>query len=152
MAVINGSDLMLFMELDGEMKAIAHATSHTLNLDGEELETSSKDTGKWKDHDITKLGWSATSENLVGGLDAEDAFPLLVDKWIAREKIDVHLTLASNADSNEGAPAGGWTPDTTKGYTGRASIQNVTLNAQDGQKATMSISLTGAGALAKSTV
>lgn len=152
MATINGSDLMLFTAEGGTLSAIAHATSHTLTLDGEELETSSKDTGKWKDHDVTKLSWSATSENLVGGFDTSDAFSTLVKKWIAREKIDVHMTLASNPDAEGGLPVGGWLPDTTKGWKGKATIQNITLNGQDGQKATMTINLTGSGALTESTV
>lgn len=149
MAVIKGSDLMLFTKLDTGLTAIAYATNHTLELQADELETSSKDSGKWKEKQITKLGWSATSENLVSGIGADDAYGLLVEKWIAREPIDVHMTLATNADGGAGAPEGGWTPDATKGYKGKALITSISLNAPDAQNATMSVSLSGTGKLEK---
>lgn len=149
MAVIKGSDLMLFTKLDTGLTAIAYATNHTLELQADELETSSKDSGKWKEKQITKLGWSATSENLVSGIGADDAYGLLVEKWIAREPIDVHMTLATNADGDAGAPEGGWTPDATKGYKGKALITNISLNGPDAQNATMSVSLSGTGKLEK---
>lgn len=152
MAAINGSDLMLFTDIDGEMTAIAYATSHTLNLNGDEEEVSSKDSGKWKESEITRLGWSATSENLIGGIGATDALSILIGKWIARESIDVHLTLASEAGTADGAPLAGWTPDLTKGYKGTANIVSVTANAPDKQKATMTINLTGTGPLTKASV
>ena len=44
--VINGSDLMLFLEEEGEFKATAFATTRTLNVALEAMETSSKDSGK----------------------------------------------------------------------------------------------------------
>lgn len=149
MAVIKGSDIMLFTKEGADLKATAYATNHTLDLQGDELETTSKDSGKWKESQVTKLGWSATSENLVGGLGAADAFTTLFDKWVARTAIDVHLTLASNADSDVGVPAGGWTPDATGGYKGKAYITNLSMNASDGQNATMTISLKGSGKLEK---
>ena len=45
---INGSDLMLFIDSTGEgtaFKSIAFATSHSLSISAETVETSSKDTG-----------------------------------------------------------------------------------------------------------
>ena len=149
--IIKGSDLMLFVKLDAKLEAIAYATSHTLTLEGDEQETSSKDSGLWKEKQVTKLGWSATSENMVGGVGADDAYTKLVELWMAREPIDVHLTLATEAGAADGAPAEGWTPDASKGLKGKALITGVSLNAPDAQNSTMTVSLSGTGKLSKGT-
>lgn len=149
MTIIKGSDIHLFAKINGELEAIAHATNHTFSIEADKNETSSKDTGKWKDHEVTKLGWSATSENLIGGLSSGSALATLIDKQISKEPIDVHLTLASNADNDAGVPEEGWTPDATVGWKGKATIDRVEMNAPDGQNSTMSITLTGKGELKK---
>lgn len=138
---------MIFAKLDATMKSIAYATNHTLDIQGDVMETSSKDSGKWKDNQITKLGWTATSEHLCSGVGVTDAYGILFQKFVNREPIDIHSTVAENANSDTGMPAGGWTPKAGEGLKGKAYINSLTLNAQDGQNATMSIGLTGSGAL-----
>ena len=145
--ILKGSDLMIFAKLDSAMKSIAYATNHTLDIQGDVQETSSKDSGKWKDNQITKLGWTATSENLCSGVGAADAYGILFEKMIAREAIEIHSTIAKDANNDTGAPLGGWLPTAGQGLKGKAFINSLALNAQDGQNATMTIGLTGAGAL-----
>lgn len=146
--IVKGSDLMIFAKLDTAMKSIAYATNHTLDIQGDVQETSSKDSGKWKDNQVTKFGWTATSENLCSGVGATDAYGILFEKMIAREPIEIHSTIAKDANSDTGAPEGGWLPTAGQGLKGKAYINSLALNAQDSQKATMTIGLTGAGALA----
>lgn len=71
---INGSDLMLFIDSTGEgtaFKSIAFATSHSLSISAETVETSSKDTGgKWVSKAPRKLSWTMSTENLYS-LDGE---------------------------------------------------------------------------------
>lgn len=143
--IVKGSDLMLFTKLDDSMKSIAYATSHTLDIQGDEQETSSKDSGKWKDSQITKFGWTATSENLCSGVGVNDAFGILFTKMISREPIDVHMTVAEDANNDAGAPETGWTPTAGMGLKGKARVKGISLNAPDGQNATMTVSLTGIG-------
>ncbi|MCR8874890.1 phage tail protein [Phocaeicola barnesiae] len=143
--IVRGSDLMLF---DGTTnKAFAFATNHTLELSGDVLETSSKDSGKWKSNQITKLSWTITSENLYSEEDYDD----LVEKMIARDEFDVIFAIAGNADSDAGVPEGGWTPKANSGYKGKAVITSISVSAQDGQNATYSVNLQGTGALEKIT-
>ncbi len=142
---ISGKDIMLFFKVDGAVRALALATNHTLNLTMDTNETSSKDSGKWADHEGVKWRWDASSENFIEGLSGD--YALLVEAWRAGEAIDVTLAVPTNIDEGE-VPADGWLPPSESGgYTGKALITNVNLVAQNDQNATMSITLLGKGSL-----
>lgn len=148
MKAINGKDIMLFFKLGGTTPvALAMATNHTLKLTSETQETSNKDTGVWGDQEVTKLRWSATSDNFVEGIDTDDAYGKLVAAWLSKQKIDVVLAIPTNITDGE-VPTGGWLPPSAGGgYSGKATIDDITLNAPNGQNASFSVSLTGAGQL-----
>lgn len=149
MAVIKGKDLMIFAALDSSaaVKSIAYATNHTLDVQAQMEETSSKDSGKWSANERGKLSWTATSDNLVGGIGVDSPFQKLYAKMIAGEPVKIQSTLAENADSDTGAPAGGWLPKTDEGLVGEALINSITLNAPHDGNASMTIGLTGVGPL-----
>lgn len=52
---IKGGDLMLFEKSGSTYTAFAFAKSHSLQIDADSLEVSSKDSGKWKEFLTTKL-------------------------------------------------------------------------------------------------
>lgn len=145
--VINGSDLMLFIEEGEEYKAMAFATTCTLNVALEAMETSSKDSGKWVENQGGKLSWSGSSENLTDGIDSKSLHGRLLQLMTARTPISICATLAKNADGDLGIPEGGWLPDEAQGVQGKAIITGLDLNAPDKQNSTLSISLTGTGPL-----
>lgn len=149
--VINGSDLMLFVESGGKTESLAFATTCVLNLALEAMETSSKDSGKWVENQGGKLSWSGSSDNLLDGVDSKSLYARLFKLMTSRETITISLTLAKNADSDLGMPEGGWLPDTSQGLIGKAIITGLDLNAPDKQNSTLSISLTGTGALVPQT-
>lgn len=144
--IVKGSDLMIFSKLSDAIAAIAYATSHTLDIQATATETSSKDSGKWAENQITKYNWTGTSENLCSGVAATDAYGLLFKKMTSGEPVDIHSTVAEDADSN-GVPAGGWVPKAGQGLKGKALITGLTLNAPNDGNATMTVSLTGTGKL-----
>jgi len=81
MSVIKGGDMMLFVG----GKSIAYATSHTLSINADTKETSSKDAGgKWQTSEVGVLSWSASSENLCGDDVAGIGYDELFDYMIAR--------------------------------------------------------------------
>lgn len=145
--VINGSDLMLFLEEEGEFKATAFATTCTLNVALEAMETSSKDSGKWVENQGGKLSWSGSSENLTDGIDSKSLHGRLLKLMTARTPVSIQVTLAKNADGDLGVPELGWVPNDAAGVTGKAIITGLDLNAPDKQNSTLSISLTGTGPL-----
>ena len=87
MAAIAGKDIMIFV--DGS--AIAMATNHTLTLNTETSETSSKDTGLWGDERVTRLRWEASSDSFVDGIGSTSSFATLFDLWKAGEAVDISL-------------------------------------------------------------
>ena len=150
MAAIAGKDIMIFFKFDGTARALALASNHTLDLQADTTETSSKDSGSWADSEVSKLRWTASSENFIEGLEGD--YAALVEAWRTKAVVDIVTAVPTNI-SESPVPEGGWLPPTTGGgYTGKALISSVTLNAPSEGNATMSISLTGKGELKPLTV
>lgn len=165
MANILGKNLMVFM--DG--KAMACATNHTLSLEAEQIDVSSKDSGDWSSSMAGKLTWSISAEALMtvddkGKLEASNAnsqtYMTLMDALIARTPVKLIFSTVSNkplsAADKDGnvVPAGGWKPsatDNTDGYEGFAVITSIEANASDGDLSSYSVQFQGNGALSKRT-
>lgn len=153
MSVIKGGDMMLFVG----GKSIAYATSHTLSINADTKETSSKDAGgKWQTSEVGVLSWSASSENLCGDDVAGIGYDELFDYMIARQPIQGVFALEGNStDYDEhkldGVPTGGWTAKTGDGYQGNMIITSLEKNAPNGENATFTVQFTGTGALTKVT-
>lgn len=142
---IKGGDLMLFEKGTGSTyTAFAFAKSHSLQIDADSLEVSSKDSGKWKEFLTTKLSWTINAEHLY----TEENYNSMMDKLIARQPIEVMFAICTNANDEE-KPAEGWTAGA--GWKGSAVITSVSVSANDGEIATYSITLQGASPLTKQT-
>lgn len=92
--IIKGDDLMLFNE---EGKSIAFATSHTLSISADAVDTSSKDHGIWGANEVNKITWEITSENLY----TSAAYDELFDKMVAREAITVYFGTKKEIDPDK---------------------------------------------------
>ena len=141
---IKGGDMMLFV--DG--KSIALATSHTLSISGDTQDTSNKDEGggDWASSEVSKLSWTASSENMYSLDGAGSNFDDLFDLMVQKEPIAATFSKKSQTDTD--VPAGGWTaskPD----YEGKVMITSLELNAPNGEYATYTVQFTGVGALEK---
>lgn len=140
-----GKDLMLF--IDG--KAIALASSCKLSLSAETIDTQSKDSGIWTEKDIKKLSWNASSENLFSADVDANSYDALFALMLAHKAVTLRFGISNSVEVNE-MPEAGWTLK-TGAYTGKAVITSLEANAPDGDKATLSISFEGTGALSKET-
>lgn len=142
---IKGGDLMLFLK----GSSIALATSHTLSISGDTQDTSNKDEGggDWASSEVSKLSWTASSENMYT-LDGEGTnFDTLFDLMVAKTPIDATFSIKSETSATD-VPDGGWTaskPD----YEGKVVINSLELNAPNGEYATYTAQFTGVGALKK---
>lgn len=151
MRIIKGENLMVFTG----GKSIAFATSHTLELSLDSREISTKDSGgKWSEAEAGKISWSMQTENLVGNPGEGKGYDDLLDLMIAREPIDVVFALegdSTNYDAGklDAVPTGGWSAKATNGRKGKAIITSLSLNAPNGEYATMSATFQGVGALEK---
>lgn len=153
MAVIKGSDMMLFVG----GKSVAYATGHTLNISADTKETSSKDSGgKWQTSEVGVLSWTCNTENLCGDDGEGIGYEELVDMMIARKPITGVFALEGNStDYYEGkldkVPTDGWKPKANNGYTGEMIITSIDINAPNGDNATFKVDFTGVGELKKIT-
>ena len=157
--IIKGDDLMLFINVSTgatpDYRSIAYATSHVLTLSAEATDTSTKDHGIWGGSEINKITWEITSENLY----STAAFNNLFDKMIGREAIKVVFGLEHEDKIQGQSVVDGdynyWTPDYVTGNTGNsyfqgeAYITSLVANANNGENATFSITLTGKGGITK---
>lgn len=150
---VNGKDLMLF--IGG--KAVALATSCGLTLSADTLDASNKDDGCWQANDAGDLSWEATTDALVSFDAASEAtgavYETLFDSFVKRELVDVVVGIPGNAAQDcSGVPEAGWeapTESATPSYKGRAMITSLEMTGEKGSAATLSVALTGNGALAK---
>lgn len=146
--IIKGDELMLFK--DGV--ALAYATSHTLTITGNTVDISSKDHGFWGASEIGNITWEIQSENLY----TDDDYNALFNAMLNKSEVTCVFGKATNYDANGLKPADAeqgdtrptaWTAPTTSGYKGKAIITSLTTNANTGENATFSVTLTGKGAI-----
>lgn len=146
--IVKGDELMLFKE----GKSLAYATSHTLSITGNTIDISSKDHGYWGASEIGNITWEITSENLY--VDSE--FDGLFTAMVAKTPITVTFGHPDNYNANGlGDSSTNWIPDASVGakyYQGPAIITSLQANANTGENATYSITLTGNGALEQKVV
>lgn len=158
--IIKGDDLMLF---DSVGKSIAYATSHTLTITADTTDTSTKDHGIWKGSEVNKINWEITSENLF----TDDSYDALFNAMLTREPVKVYFGKKVQDDPektvvNDDYPfwTGGVAADAyssgnpsagkkNKGYSGLAFITSLTANANTGENATFSVTMTGTGKISK---
>lgn len=149
MKAIKGGHLHVFATIDGKLKALAMATSHTLNVTMDTKETTSKDSGgKFQELEGGVIAWNASSENVytVDPSNPGAKFEDMLDLMLSQEPIKIVLGL--RAENTDEVPDAGWTPGAGC-YTGDALITECTRNSPVGENATISIKLQGTGKLEK---
>ena len=142
-----GRDLMLF---DSTGKSYAYATNHTLTITAETSDISSKDQGIWGASEVAKYSWEITSENLF----TTDSYNALFDSMIAGTAITIRFGLKSQTDNTKTVVDGdytNWTSKNTGYYEGKVFITSLVANANNGENATYSITLTGSGKIERKT-
>lgn len=147
--IIKGRDLMLF-NADGH--SYAWATNHVLTITAETTDISSKDHGIWGGSEVSRYTWEITSENLY----STEAYDEMFATMLAGEPITVRFGLKQTptdpsmnvADGNTALPY--WTSTSTF-YEGKVVITSLVANANNGENATFSVTLTGNGSIKKTT-
>lgn len=148
--IIKGRDLMLFNN-DGH--SYAYATNHTFTMTAETSDITSKDHGVWGASEVSRVTWEITSENLYSTEDYDSMFQTMT----AGEPITIRFGLKNTPSDPDMTPADGnmalpyWTSQNTF-YQGKALITSLVANANNGENATYSITLTGVGKMQKVTI
>lgn len=143
--IIKGKDLMLF---DSAGKSFAFATNHTLTITAETTDISSKDHGIWGATEVSKYTWEIQSENLY----TSEAYSSIFDTMMQGDAIEVRFGLKATPSPADATPAdsslANWSVGTTY-YAGKALITSLTANANNGDNATFSVTLTGVNQIKK---
>lgn len=159
--VLRGKELMLFIDKGTgsthSYNTIAYATNHTLSISSDSLDISSKDGGSWSSVITSKIQWEMTCEALYAA-SGESSLSIVYDElfqnMVNNKPINIAFGEISNGIGENGLaqsiPSGGWTPSGTL-YSGEAYITSLEINASDGDAASMSITLSGNGAITKIT-
>lgn len=145
--IIKGKDLMLF---DKDGHSYAFATNHTFTINAETTDISSKDHGAWGASEVSRYTWEISSENLY----TADAYDAMFDAMIAGVPITSRFGLKQDpvdptktvADGDTSLPY--WTSQNSY-YQGSVLITSLVANANNGENATYSVTLTGTGAIKK---
>lgn len=122
---------------------VAFATSCTLHVSMTLEDSSTKDsTGSWQEQELTGKAWDiscdalyATGEDDKDGLGGEGALDLI----LAGAEVDVEF-VSANGVQNRVIQAG-------KKYTGKAIINDISIQAQNRQNTTYTIQAQGNGEL-----
>lgn len=145
--VIEGQDLVLYIDVAGTPTPIAHSKTHTLEPVGEVRERVSKDTGKWKSKVAGLLDWKATCEALdcYDGYSYKELFAL----FVARAPVTIQIAGRDAVDDNDN-----WTAEAVGDtyFEGDAIIASLPRNLPNNEDAKFTISFEGTGELTPQTV
>lgn len=133
-------------------KAIALATSCSLDVTMDTDATATKDTSGWDDTEVVGGNWSGSSDSVVGEDEASPvdlSYKELMDLMLAKSEITIVFgELSDTEKALPEAPTAGWTV-ADNGYTGTALITNVSISADNKANATISVTFSGKGAITK---
>ena len=133
-------------------KAIALATSHTLNINPRILTDRTKDDGDAPVGDADGYDWGVSVNSIVGTNDNvsnEKSIVDLLDAMLALRKVGV-VTDASTPATGK-IPNAGWSPanddKTYPASSGEAYIESMSITAGESGYATASVNFKGQGEL-----
>lgn len=144
--LIHGDSLLLY--LTSGKTVVAYATSCSLQVDSETIDTSSKFSCKWQSNMGGKASYTISADALYCSNTDGISFDKLLEYMVQGEQIEWYMgEEAAHEGSCETNPH---TLDTAKTYyNGKAVVTSVSLEAGNNEIATCSITLTGAGEIQK---
>lgn len=136
--LIKGQDLLIFIGTD----PIAYAKTCSLEMTMDTIDTSNKMSGAFKTYLVGQMGWSLSSDSLLtfsstAGESVSDLFTAMT----SRTPITVKF-----AKADTGFAAG------VPSYSGSALITSLNIQADNNEVASLSVALTGTGALTQTLV
>lgn len=121
---------------------VAFATTCSVQIDGETIDTSNKMSGRWNSNLAGKNSYSISTDALYTQATGLYSFDSLMEKMIAGGKLEWAIGKAKDYK------AGDYELDTTKPYySGVGFVTSLSLNAGNNEVANCSISITGSGAI-----
>lgn len=144
--LIHGDNLLLY--LTSGKTVVAYATSCSLQVDSDTIDTSSKFSCKWQSNMGGKAGYTISADALYTNNEDGVSFDDLLAMQVSGEGVEWYMGQESAwTGTCETNPH---TLDTTKTYyNGKAVVTSVSLEAGNNEIASCSITLTGQGEIQK---
>lgn len=141
--LINGDNFLLY--LTSGHTVVAYATSCSLQVDSETIDTSSKFSCKWASNMGGKASYTISADALYcQDVEGAISFDKLLEYMVSGEQVEWYM--GEEEEHTGSCETNPHTLDTTKTYyNGKAVVTSVSLNAGNNEIASCSISLTGAG-------
>ena len=130
--MIKGRKVKLKILDDATKMVIGGQRGASLNINGETLDGTTKDSGDWQENEYGHKNWDVSCDGLYVASNA--AHKVLIQKFLNSEKVSV--VLEGDEDSNF---------DLT--FTGLAVITSYPIEAPYDDNITFSVDLTGSGKL-----
>lgn len=144
--LIHGDNLLLY--LTSGKTVVAYATSCSLQVDSETIDTSSKFSCKWQSNMGGKAGYTISADALYSSNEDGISFDDLLGFMVGGEQVEWYMGQESGWTGN--CSENPHTLDTTKTYyNGKAVVTSCSLEAGNNEIASCSITLTGAGEIEK---
>lgn len=147
--IIMGEKVQLWVS--GE--CLAMATSLSVEVNADTVDISSKDNGRFSASKLGKISWTASSDALFTIGD----YNKLIDAMVKNTAVDLIFSSVGNYDEviNNDPDEDGLVVDNSKTkwtkkedmWYGKAYITSISLNANNGEVATYSVSFNGTGPL-----
>lgn len=145
--LINGDELLLY--LTSGQTVVAYATSVSLQVDSETIDTSSKFSCRWASNLGGRASYTISADALYCNAAQGVSFDGLLEMMVEGKPVEWYIGQEEpaetwNADGKKGCDENPHTLDTTKRYyNGKAIVTSVSLEAGNNEICTCSISLTG---------
>ena len=144
--LIHGDDLLLY--LTSAKTVVAYATSCSLQVDAESIDTSSKFSCKWASAMGGKASYTISTDALYCNNASGISFDKLLEMMVTGEQVEWYMG-EEQAWSGDCA-SNPHVLDTTKNYyNGKCVITSCSLTGGNNEIATCSISASGAGPIMK---
>ena len=144
--LVHGDNLLLY--LTSGKTVVAYATSCSLQVDADTIDTSSKFSCKWQSNMGGKAGYTLSADALYAQGSDGISFDTLLEMMVSGEQVEWYMgEEVAHSGSCETNPH---TLDTSKTYyNGKAVVTSCSLEAGNNEIASCSITMTGAGEIQK---
>lgn len=150
--MLKGKALMIGVKIGDNFHTVAYAQSHSLELSAQTGEISSKDhNDKSVAYEITGMGWSVSTDNLVEDNSSLVAcgYSSLKALILAGLPVSLHLRYFADSLGKDSLSVSNdwynWDIDSEAVISGDAIVTSLNLNAPNKQNATYSATFTGKG-------
>lgn len=138
-----GDDILLYV-LDTTYKPVAFATSCSVQVDGETIDTSNKMSGRWAANLAGRNSYTVSCDALYTKTSGHTSYDYLLSQMVAGNGVKWVMSSPASADTTYAYVSGNTIA------SGTALITSLSLSAGNNDVASCSITMTGVGELSNS--